>query len=137
MDPMRLSCLTFGLVTLLLGCQQYPEISDYGVVCVTAEQSGDQHRLVVEASSADCASDHEGASFECSITTDGFAAHIGTVFQDGKDPNDACASALETICEIEVEPGTYTLQFAGEEYELEVPSQNRVCIPGGGSGTEG
>ncbi|HLT39104.1 MAG TPA: hypothetical protein VK034_22625 [Enhygromyxa sp.] len=124
------------LLPFVVGCQQYPEIADYGVVCVTAEQSGDQHRLVVDANSSDCASDHEGASFECSISTDGLVAHIETVFQDGKDPNDACAEPLETTCEIEVEPGSYTLEFAGEQYQLEVPGAGRVCIPGGGEGTD-
>ncbi|MFO7562748.1 MAG: hypothetical protein R6X02_08920 [Enhygromyxa sp.] len=130
-------CLEPTLLLLLVGCQQYPEQLDYGVVCVSAEQSGGQHRLVVEANSADCASDHEGASFECSISAEGSAVQIETVFRDGKDPNDACAPALEATCELEVEAGTFSLEFAGEQYELEVPSQNRVCIPGGGSGTEG
>ena len=109
--------LKLTLLALLVGCTN-PEEIDYGAVCVTAEQSGDQHRLVVEASSRDCASDHKGASFECTISADGNTAHIETVFQDGKDPNAACFGPLLTTCEVEVEPGTYTLEFADEQYEL-------------------
>lgn len=122
--------LTLALLVLLAGCP-YPEQIDYGAVCVSAKQNGDQHVLVVDASSGDCASDHKGASFECTITSDGSTAHIETVFRDGKDPNDACAPPLETTCEVAVEPGTHTLVFADEQHEFEVPSNSRICFPGG------
>jgi hypothetical protein len=120
------------LIALLLGCQQYPEIEDYGGLCVRAEQGGDKHLLVVLADSHDCASDHEGATFECSISIDGSHAHVETVFQDGKDPNDACAQSLQTMCQVEVEPGTYTIEFAGDDTQMiTVPSDEVVCLAGG------
>lgn len=113
---------------VLLAC--YPEHGDYGGVCVTAEQDGDKHVLVVTADSLDCASDHKGASFECSISVDGSAAHVETTFKDGKDPNDACANSLIATCEIAVEPGTYTIEFADEDKSLAVPSDSVVCLGG-------
>jgi hypothetical protein len=127
-----MTCLRALPLIALLGCQQYPEIEDYGGVCVTAEQDGNKHFLVVVAGSQDCASDHKGASFECSISIDGDVAHIETVFRDGKDPNDACADQLETACQIEVEPGQYTLEFADEDvFGLDVPSDEEICLAGG------
>lgn len=127
--PMRLNFFIYAvLVGVLFGCQQYPEIADHGQVCVTAEETNGEYRLLVEANSQDCAGDHEGASFECTITTDGASALIETVFQDGKDPNSACNGALETTCEAEVDVGTHAVEFAGEQYEIEVPSDGSVCI---------
>lgn len=117
---------------VLLGCSQDEQI-DYGGVCIEAQD----HALVVEASSHDCAADHRGASFECSITFDGMTATIGTVFVDGKDPDDSCAGSLETTCEATVTPGTYTLEFAGEQGQIEVPGGARICFPGGFDETGG
>ena len=60
---------------------------------------------------------------------DGDVAHIETLFQDGKDPNDACADQLKTTCQIEVEPGKYMIEFAGEDlYGLDVPSDEELCL---------
>ena len=125
------------VLVVLVGCQQYPEISDYGQLCVSAQEVDGEHRLVVDANSGDCAGDHEGASFECSITADGLVAQVETVFQDGKDPNDACNGALETTCEVTVEAGTYTIEFAGEQRALIVPGGEPTCFPEGSSGTDG
>lgn len=130
---MKRLALLLSPITLLAAC--YPEQSDYGGVCVTAEQDGDKHVLVVTADSLDCASDHKGASFECSISVDGSLAHVETTFIDGKDPNDACANSLVTTCEIEVEPGNYTIEFAAEDKSLEVPSDEVVCLGGAGGET--
>lgn len=129
----------FALVLVLLpGCKDdYPEVMDYGRVCVTAVEEAGGHVLSVDASSQDCAGDHRGAMFECSITVEGTRALIETVFRDGDDPNLACAAPLEARCEAEVGPGTFTLAFADEEWELTVPSDDRVCIPGGGGGSGG
>jgi len=129
--------LSFTIVALLLGCQQYPEIIDGERVCVSVEELDGQYRLFVEANSGDCAADHKGASLECTISVDAQHAHIETIFQDGKDPDDACAGPLETTCEVDVEPGTYTLEYAGEQHEIVVPAGERTCIPGGGDGETG
>lgn len=128
LSMMRLA-LRFSPVVLLAACL-YPEQSDYGGVCVTAKQDGDKHVLVITADSLDCASDHKGASFECSISVDGSHAHVETTFKDGKDPNHACANSLMTTCEVEVEPGSYTIEFADEDSTLEVPSAEVVCLGG-------
>jgi hypothetical protein len=127
----------FPVVTAaLFGCQRYPELIDYGRVCVTAEQIGDQHRVVVEANSEDCAADHDGATLACSINSDAAKVQIETVFQDGKDPNDGCGGPLTATCTLEVEPGTYTMAFGDEQAELTVPSNDRLCLPTG-SGESG
>jgi hypothetical protein len=95
----------------------------------TLEENG-QSRLRVRARGYDCASDHKGAYLKCTITVDGFSAHIETVFKDGKDPNHACASPVEGTCEVVVEPGDYTLDFADEEQVLSVPDGVHVCFGG-------
>jgi hypothetical protein len=137
MTCVRTPLAALALLPLLTGGCLHPEIDDYGGVCVTAEQDGDQHRLVVVADSHDCASDHKGASFECSISVDGFVAHVQTVFQDGKDPDHACANSIVTSCEVAVEPGVYTIEFADEKPEqLEVPGDQQVCLAGGVSDGE-
>jgi hypothetical protein len=128
---------SFTFATLLLGCQQYPEIIDEDRVCVSVQEVDGQLRLFVEADSGGCAADHEGASLECTISVDGQLAHIETVFQDGKDPDDSCAGPLETTCAVDVEPGTYTVEYADEQYDLVVPGGERICIPGGGDGETG
>jgi hypothetical protein len=119
------------LLSLTLGC--YPEEFNEGGVCVSSETRGDQLLLVVEASSRDCASDHKGANFECSITTDGATATVKTVFEDGKDPNDACAGPLRTTCEVVVEAGSYTIEFADEQGLIMVPDGTPLCLGGGTS----
>lgn len=124
--------LLLSLAALLpLGCS-YPETIDEDVVCVSIQAlGGDQYRLLVEAQSGDhCAADHKGASLECTITVDDQLAHIETVFQDGKDPNDACAGPLETSCSVDVEAATYTLEYAGDQIGYFVPGGERVCIGG-------
>ena len=136
LEPMRNRLVVFFPIALL-GC--YPEVIDGDRVCVVAEEVDGQHRLVAQAFSDGCESDHEGASLECSIESEGFDAHIQTVFRDGKDPNHACAEPLVTTCTLDVEPGTHTLHYAGDEIALDVPSDAEVCLPDGTApfGTEG
>jgi hypothetical protein len=122
---------------LVLGCTSPDEVIDYGTACVSTHEVGGQQRLLVEASSGDCASDHKGASFECTVVTDGLTAHIETVFQDGKDPNSGCAGPLETTCEVDVEPGTYMLEFGGEQRMILVPGGERTCFGDPLGDTEG
>jgi hypothetical protein len=133
---MRLTTLP-ALAVLLLGCSPFEEVVDYGSACVSTEEVAGQQRLIVQASSADCASDHEGASFECTITVEGNTAHIETVFQEGKDPNSACADPLETTCEVDVEPGTYTLSFRDEQQMITVPGGEQTCFGNQLGETEG
>jgi hypothetical protein len=135
----RMHCRSFTLIALsvfTLGCPS-PEVIDQGSACVSTYELDGQQRLLVEANSGDCASDHKGASFECTITSDGMTAHIETVFQDGKDPNAACPGPLETSCEIDVEPGTYTLEFAGEQRMIVVPDGEQTCFSSALGETEG
>ena len=110
-----------GLLGLSLACNRYPEIIDDAAVCVTAVEVGGQHKLFVEADSFGCQADHKGASLECTISVDGSTARIRTVLQDGKDPDHSCAGPLETSCEVTVEPGSYTLEFDGEQLPIVVP----------------
>ena len=118
-----------GLV--LAACHQYPEEDDYGVVCVSALEDSEGHVLSVRASTADCASDHEGAGFECTIEVTGREAVIRTTFQDGEDPNDACAEPLYADCSASVEPGSYDVLFGDHDSEqIQVPGGDEVCIPG-------
>lgn len=118
---------------LALGC--YPEVIDEDQVCVSIEENADQYRLFVEAESGDhCARDHRGASLECTITMDGQLVLIETVFQDGKDPNDGCAGPLQTTCEVDLEAGTYTVEYADKQYGYHVPGGERFCIAGRGPG---
>jgi hypothetical protein len=124
------------LAVLLLGCSS-PEIIDDAQVCVSTDELDGQLRLIVDASGNACAADHKGASFECTITTDGFDAHVETVFQDGKDPNDACIGPIMTTCEVLVEPGTYTIEFDGEEVVIVVPDGDQACFAGALGDTEG
>src|SRR5690606_28748946 len=92
-----------------------------------------QYRLLVEVDSGNqCARDHKGASLECTITVDEQLVHIETVFQDGKDPNDGCAGPLETTCTVDLEPETYTIEYADEQYGYFVPGGQRFCIGGAG-----
>jgi hypothetical protein len=116
---------------VLVGCADYPEQLDYGQVCVSAQQVDDKSRVLVEANSRDCASDHRGATFDCSVEVLEFTIDVETRFMDGKDPNDACALPLTATCEAIVDPGTYTLVFGGERRTLEAPSQDTICIPEG------
>jgi hypothetical protein len=132
---MRRLVLSF-IPLVLLGCQ-YPEVIDEDRVCVSIQEVEGQYRLFVEAESGDyCAADHKGASLECTITVDGQLAHIETVFQDGKDPNDGCAGPLETTCVVDVEPGTYTIEYADEQIGFFVPGGQRFCVGSGGSEAE-
>lgn len=106
--------ISFALAAVSLGCQ-YPEVVDQDGVCVSIQ----------------------GASLECTITVDGQLAHIETVFQDGKDPNDGCAGPLETTCVVDVEPGTYTIEYADEQIGFFVPGGQRFCIGGAGNDETG
>lgn len=121
--------------TLLLACQQYAEIPDHGRVCVSSEESNGRYRLVVEANSGDCAADHVDATYECSITVDGTEVRMETFFQDGKDPNSACAGPLLARCEAELDAGIYNFRFADEYREMiAVPfDSNDYCFSGGGA----
>ena len=122
---------------MLLACTE-PQQLDYGQVCASVEGDAGQPEIVVHASSGDCAGDHVGASFECTVAAEGSEVVISTVFEDGADPNGACAGPLTDTCAVEVEAGVYTLSFGGESGMLTVPGGEQVCFPGGGSGgTEG
>lgn len=115
------SLLWIGLLGLSLACHRYPEVIDYAAVCVSAIEVDGQHKLFVEADSFGCEADHKGASLECTISVDGSTAHIQTVLQDGKDPDHSCQGALETTCEVTVEPGDYTLEFGDDHLPIVVP----------------
>jgi hypothetical protein len=114
-----------------LGCTQsdMPTI-DHGSVCVSSELVDGQYRISVVADSGDCSSDHEGASYECSVSVDGSEVDIETVHHDGKDPNSACAGPLMATCAVDVEQGQYTLSFGDETQPLVVPSAGSVCLGG-------
>ena len=118
---MKLLHSSIGLFGLSLACHRYPEIIDDADVCVTAIEADGEHTLFVEAQSNGCEVDHKGASLECTISVDGSTAHIQTVFQDGKDPDHSCPGPLMTSCEVTVEPGSYTLEFDGEQLPIVVP----------------
>lgn len=118
-------------VCLFFGCA-FPEQQDYGEVCLSSTARGEEHILMVEASSADCASDHEGATFDCSImSADPGSVVVETLFQDGRDPNGACASPLRARCETAVEPGTYQVAFGDARASVELPLRETVCLPDG------
>jgi hypothetical protein len=125
---MRLGHVAVGIM-LLVACEHFPEVLDQGRVCASAVESDGVHILVVEASSLDCASDHKGATFDCSIAVDGLVVTVHTKFRDGKDPDSGCASPLRDTCEIVLEPGTYTLEFGDQMETMVVPSGEDVCIP--------
>jgi hypothetical protein len=59
---------------------------------------------------------------------DGSTAHIQTVFQDGKDPDDSCRGPLETSCEVSVEPGSYIHAFDGDDRSIVVPGGEPACF---------
>jgi len=108
---------------------EFEEQANYGLVCATPVPGG----IEVEASSDDCAGDHDGATFACTVSADGSTLHIETVFQDGRDPDDGCAPPLETSCSASAPDGEYTVEFGSESYPLSIPSGGTVCLPGGGS----
>jgi len=124
----RVMVCSIGLLGLSLACQRYPEIIDDAQVCVTPIEDDGQHTLLVEAQSNGREADHKGASLECTISVDGSTAHIQTVFQDGKDPDHSCQGPLMTICEVTVEPGSYTLEFGGEQLPIVVPGGEQACF---------
>jgi hypothetical protein len=106
----------------------YDKIEDEADVCVYTTAVTGQNVLKVLVQGFDGAGDHRGAYLRCTITVSGFDAHIDTVFKDGKDPNDALGPALHNSCEVVVEPGDYTLDFAGDERMITVPGDEHVCF---------
>jgi hypothetical protein len=122
--------LALLLLALPLACVADP-IEDYGTICVDSELVDDEWVLHVEASSADCSSDHSGAEFSCSVTEDAETGEVvvSTLYQPGKDPNDACADPRLAVCELAVgaEPGSASLRFADEVREITFPG-TPVCF---------
>ena len=88
--------------------------------------------LVAEADSRDCAADHRGASYACSLEVDGATVRVTTLFQDGRDPDDACAGPLTATCEAEVEAQGYRVEFNGQDQQVIVPLPDEICLYGGG-----
>lgn len=123
----RRLCLLFVSSFLILGACYHKE-EDGAEVCVYTTEVNGQNVLRAYAWGYPCAGDHRGAYLRCTITADGLDAHITTVFKNGKDPNDACAGWLENSCEVAVEPGDYTLDFAGNERMITVPGGEHVCF---------
>lgn len=119
-----------GLVSiawLLAACR--PELTDEANLCI--EPFGD--RIVAEVS-VECASDHERAELSCEVVVDGTDATVMSTYREGKDPNDACADPLVATCRSDVlEPGTYTILYADERYDIELPLSERTCGPDGGT----
>jgi hypothetical protein len=133
----RLDLLVVSALMLLGAC--YSKEEDTGDVCVYTSEEDGQNLLRVHAQGPGCTGDHRGAYLKCTITVDGLNAHIETVFKDGRDPNDACAGPVEATCEVVVEPGTYTLDFDGDELAIAVPEDEgeHVCFgPDFGTGTD-
>ncbi|HLT36831.1 MAG TPA: hypothetical protein VK034_11105 [Enhygromyxa sp.] len=113
---------------LSIGCQ-YPELVDHGYVCVSTAEIDGQHRLTVAVQSEDsCVADYKGASLECTVGVDGSSVAIMTIFKDGKDPDSGCLGPLETRCEVDVEPGSYTLEFDDETLTIDVPGGEQACF---------
>lgn len=125
------SGLPSGLAITSLACTEIEY--DRGHVCVEVDELADGRvRLLGTAESDDCAADHRGASFECSISLDGTLAHIDTEYRAGRDPDSFCAGPIVTTCAVEVpDPGDYTLEFAGERETITVPSEQTICLPYG------
>lgn len=119
-----------GLVLIawmLAACR--PELTDEANLCI--EPFGD--RIVAEVS-VGCASDHERAELSCEVVVDGTDATVMSTYREGKDPNDACADPLVATCRSDVlEPGTYTIHYADERYDIELPLSDRTCGPDGGT----
>lgn len=128
---MRRVLSNVALVALVnVGCGEYPEVTDHGRVCATATHRDDgDYDVVVSADSLDCASDHRGASYSCSIEVDGSVLVVETRFQDGKDPNDGCAGPLVATCEAVVPAGTLTLEFGGEQLAFDLDGADELCLP--------
>ena len=121
-----------GLVWMVLvsavACR--PELTDEANLCI--EPFGD--RIVAEVSVA-CASDHQRAELSCEVVVDGTEATVMSTYREGKDPNDACAEPLVATCRSDVlDAGTYTISYAGERYDIELPLSERTCGPAGGTG---
>jgi hypothetical protein len=124
----RRDLLLVSSLLILGACNDYPEYEDVGDVCVYAREVEGQDRLLVYAQVHGCSGDHKGAYVKCTVTVDGQSAHIETVYKDGKDPDDACIGPLEGSCEAVVEPGEYTLEFAGQHQPITVPGGEHVCF---------
>lgn len=116
---------------LLLTAACEAEQIDYGNVCLSSSVAGDAHELLVLASSSDCASDHEGAEFSCSVTEEDGVFVVHTRFQEGRDPNGACAGPRTARCSITAPEGTHEVEFAGDRATVSIPSQDSTCLPPG------
>jgi hypothetical protein len=112
---------------LLLGAC-YEKVEDVADVCVYTTAATGQNVLKVLVQGFDGAGDHRGAYLKCTITVSGLDAHIDTVFKDGRDPNHALGGELHNECEVVVEPGDYTIDFAGDERMITVPGDEHVCF---------
>lgn len=128
---MKTSMILILATGVNIGCP-LPEHEDAGFVCMSTQPSGEMHVLQVDANSGNCASDHKGAEFECSVQreADG-SVSVRTRFQEGRDPNDSCAPPLRAQCQLEIEPGAYEVRFGGHMATVDVPSLDTTCLPEG------
>ena len=118
------------LVSLVAACFDEP-IEDYGDICVESVGSGSQYALHVTASSSDCSSDHSGVAYSCEATLSRSTVTVSTHYVPGRDKNDSCAGPIFAACGLNVEAGSYTLSFGGEDVSLEIPVESATCIPEG------
>lgn len=90
---------------------------------MTAVADGDAWRVEVAADSRDCASDHEDASYTCTVEDEGGGVvRVSTVFQDGEDPDDGCDDPLLASCSAPpAAGGEIVVRFGDAQAELLVP----------------
>jgi hypothetical protein len=122
----RLNLLLASSLVIQAACDE--KIEDEGDVCVYTTAVTGENVLRVLVQGFEGAGDHKGAYLRCTITVDGHHAHIDTVFKDGRDPNHALGPGLSNECEVVVEPGEYTIDFAGDEQMLGVPGDEHICF---------
>ena len=124
-------CFAGSLLTVT-ACSEPREFEDYGAICISSTESSSGHRLWILADSKDCSADHDGAEFRCEVIQDPQnAAHVRvhTYFQEGEDPDDACAGPRTTSCTLPVQASSIQVTFGDLSTMLELPLASPSCFP--------
>lgn len=122
----------FVVALAMSGCAEYVTEVDQGTACAAFEPDGDQFAVEVGISSPCVGSGVRNVEHTCEVVLEGRTLQVTSElsYDMPLQVKSDCGGARPTSCELDglVDPGTYTVRFAGDEQSDEVADGNaRIC----------